>query len=49
MGTAAGLGWGWVASVDLVDQLFQPTWNPLELVENDGYQPYHNHGLLSVA
>ena len=25
--------------VGLVDQLFQPTRNPVELVENDGYQP----------
>ena len=26
-------------SVGLVDQLFQPTRNPAELVENDGYRP----------
>ena len=46
-----GLGWlGWLGfstcsignqpfSVCLVDQLFQPTRNPVELVENDGYRP----------
>ena len=26
-------------SIGLVDQLFQPTQNPVELVENDGYRP----------
>ena len=37
-------------SVGLVDQLFQPTQNPVELVENDGYlDGYHNCGLLSAA
>ena len=32
-------------SVGLVDQVFQPTQNPVELVENDGY---HNHGNYKI-
>ena len=44
-------GWGWVGwfftccienqlfLVGLVDKLFQPTRNPVEMVENDGYRP----------
>ena len=47
-------GWvGWVGStenqpfsVGLVDQLFQPTRNPVELVKNDGYRPLSQSWVL---
>ena len=39
-------------SVGLVDQLFQPTRNPVEMVENDGYRPlsqsWHSWALIRL-
>ena len=36
-------------SVGLVDQLFQPTQNPVEMVENEGYRPLSQLWVLNCC
>ena len=59
-GSPGTFGWGWVGwfftccienqlfLVGLVDKLFQPTRNLVELVENDGIDRYNDRGLLPL-